>query len=115
MPPFKGLHTLEPDEGQDERRVEEEHDEEDQGLVKVVHLDEGRQGDDAQDPDVHQELDGALSVGGQPRLCLRHVDDGGVRGEGGGDPHNVQRGDNTGEHHHKHSYGYHKFWHCLTI
>ena len=90
MPPLQGFHTLESDEGRDERRVEQEHGGEDQGLVEVVHLDEGRQGDDAQDPDVHQELDAGLPVGDQVSLRLRLV--GGVRGEGRGDPHDVQRG-----------------------
>ena len=113
MPPLQGLDTLDPDERSYERRVEQEHDHEDEGLVEVVNLDEGGQGDDAQDPDVHQELDAALPVRFQQRLSLRQV--GRVRGQGQGHPRDVQRGDEAGEDHHKHSYRYHKFWHCLTI
>lgn len=91
MPPLQGFNTLEPDVGHNERRVGQEHGREDQGLVQVVHLDEGRQGDDAQDPDVHQELDAGPPVRDQVSLSLRLI--GGVRGEGRGDPHDVQRGD----------------------
>ena len=81
--------------------------------MEVVDLDEGGQGDDAKYPDVHQELDAALSVRVQHRVSLRQV--GRVRGVGQGNPRNVQRGNEAGENHHKDSYGYHKFWHCLTI
>ena len=79
----------EPDEGYDERGVEDEHQGEHQGLVEVVDFDEGGQGDDAHDPDVHQEVDAARPVGGQ-RVGLGKV--GGVGEEGGGggagDPYN---------------------------
>ena len=79
----------EPDEGHDERGVEDEHQGEHQGLVEVVDLDEGGQGDDAHDPDVHQEVDAARPVGGQ-RVGLGQG--GGVGEEGGGggagDPYN---------------------------